>query len=296
MRIVYIYIFLFVLTGLNAQHYPLSTHYVVNGAVINPAYAGRNNVLDVTVAHRRQWVGVNGAPVNSCFSMNAPLKRKELNIGLSVLDDRISVFSTQLFNVMFAYRIKLDKVNIAFGIQNGLMIQKANLNSLARNDQQDNLLSVANPNKSSYVAGSGIYLHSKYFFAGLSMPYMVNTVLGSNFIETPIILNAGYYLHFSSEHSIRMATLARSVDGSPIQAEVGASYYYKSDIGLGLNYRSSKSVIATLELGINKQTRIYYGYEYNTGEIRRLSSGTHELALRYYFGYYTKATNPRDFR
>ena len=110
-------------SNLFAQHYPLSTHYVVNGAVINPAYAGRNEVLDVTLAHRRQWVGVNGSPVNTCFSINAPMKRKQLNLGLSLLDDRIAVLSKQLFNVMFAYRLKVDKLNIAFGIQSGLLME-----------------------------------------------------------------------------------------------------------------------------------------------------------------------------
>lgn len=296
MRISLLYILIVMSSNLFAQHYPLSTHYVVNGAVINPAYAGRNEVLDVTLAHRRQWVGVNGSPVNTCFSINAPMKRKQLNLGLSLLDDRIAVLSKQLFNVMFAYRLKVNKLNIAFGIQNGLLMERSNLQSLAKNDAQDNVITSNTPNRTGYVAGSGIYIHDRHFFAGISMPYMINTLSSGSFKDSPFICNAGYYFRLNSNNMIRVSALGRTVLGTSSQLEGGATYYFKEDLGIGLNYRSSNSLIGTVELEINKQARIYYAYDYGTGDLKKFSNGSHEIAIRYYFGYYTKATNPRDFR
>lgn len=296
MRISLLYILIVMSSHLFAQHYPLSTHYVVNGAVINPAYSGRNDVLDVTLAHRRQWVGLNGSPVNTCFSINSPLKRKQLNLGLSMLDDRISVLNKQLFSLMFAYRLKVDKLNIAFGIQNGLFLERSNLQSLARNDAQDNLITTNAPNKTGYVAGSGIYVHNKNFFAGVSMPYMINTLSSTSFRESPLICNAGYYFKLNASNMLRISALGRSVIGSSSQFEGGATYYFNEDLGVGLNYRSSNSLIGTIEFGFNKQARIYYAYDYGTGDLKKFNNGSHEIALRYYFGYYTKATNPRDFR
>lgn len=296
MRVILFYILIVLNVSVYAQHYPLSTHYVVNGAVINPAYAGRNDVLDVTIAHRRQWLGLNGSPVNTCFSINAPLKKKQLNLGFSLLDDRISVLSKQLFNVLFAYRIKTEKMNIALGVQNGLLMERSNLQTLARNDIQDNLISTTVQNRSGYVAGSGIYIHNRYFFVGLSMPYMINTLNSVSFKDSPFICNAGYNFKLKNDHMIRTAALGRMLPGSSVQFEGGVTYYFKEDLGFGINYRSTQALIGNIEFGINKQARIYYAYEYGMGEIKRISNGTHELALRYYFGYYTKATNPRDFR
>ena len=54
----------FILTGLLAsgQQRAITSTYMFNGLVINPAYAGSLNLLSITGVHRDQWVNVDGAP------------------------------------------------------------------------------------------------------------------------------------------------------------------------------------------------------------------------------------------
>ena len=46
-----------------AQHTPLTSQYLFNGLVINPAYAGSRDALTGNLTHRQQWVGFEGAPI-----------------------------------------------------------------------------------------------------------------------------------------------------------------------------------------------------------------------------------------
>ena len=106
--------------NLKAQHYPTYSQYIINGLAINPAYAGRNNVLDITAAHRRQWVGFEGAPVTTSFNMNTPLRIKAISVGVSVIDDRIGSFQNQLISGIYSYRLRFRKFKLSFGLQNGI--------------------------------------------------------------------------------------------------------------------------------------------------------------------------------
>lgn len=63
---------------LKAQHSPMYSQYLLNGLAINPAYSGRNEALDLTLLHRQQWIGIDGAPVTTAFTANTPLRKKHI--------------------------------------------------------------------------------------------------------------------------------------------------------------------------------------------------------------------------
>jgi type IX secretion system PorP/SprF family membrane protein len=276
-----------------AQHYPTFSQYIINGLAINPAYAGRNNVLDITAAHRRQWVGFNGAPVTTSFNMNTPLRVKAISLGVSVIDDRIGSFENQLISGIYSYRLRFRKFKLSFGIQNGINIKKINYDALKRNQQQDALINGQNLVNIGFISGAGMYLHSKNLFVGLSAPYLVNTLNPNFLMENPILLNAGYFIGMDRDHGVKPSFLVRYVIGSPLAADINLNYYYKSQFGLGISYRTNQSLIAIGEFGINHQFRVCYSYDCELNRLKKYQSGSHEILLRYYFGYSVNAKNPR---
>ncbi len=42
--------------AVSAQHTPLTSQYLFNGLLINPAYAGSRDALTANLTHRQQWV------------------------------------------------------------------------------------------------------------------------------------------------------------------------------------------------------------------------------------------------
>src|SRR5476649_1528771 len=56
-----------------AQQKPQYTQYVFNNFLLNPAVAGIENYTDMKAGYRSQWSGLQGAPVTSYLTINAPL-------------------------------------------------------------------------------------------------------------------------------------------------------------------------------------------------------------------------------
>jgi type IX secretion system PorP/SprF family membrane protein len=60
-----------------AQAKPAYTQYVLNNYILNPAVSGIENYTDVKLSYRKQWAGINGAPVTSYISMHGPIGKSD---------------------------------------------------------------------------------------------------------------------------------------------------------------------------------------------------------------------------
>ena len=45
------------------------TQYMYNTSMVNPGYAGTDDALKISLLHRSQWVGIDGAPTTQTFSI-----------------------------------------------------------------------------------------------------------------------------------------------------------------------------------------------------------------------------------
>jgi type IX secretion system PorP/SprF family membrane protein len=277
---------------MRAQHYSLFSQYQVNGLVINPAYAGKNEVLDFTALHRRQWIQFNGAPVTTAISLNTPLRKRSNNIGLTMQDDRLGVSSSQLVSGMYAYRFRFGNVKVSLGVQAGFIFNRTRWNELKKNDAGDQLLETP-LNTTSFFAGSGLYAHNTKFFFGVSDPWLFNT--GTVINRHPLMITAGYVFTLAKDHSLKPSFLIRQLIGSPVLADLNLNYYFMQRFGIGISYRVKESVVGIAELQINDQFKIAYSYDDGIGKLGKFHSGSHEFMLRYYFGYTKEARNPRAF-
>src|SRR5690606_5522463 len=106
-----------------AQRQSDYTQYMFNGLLINPAYAGIHEALNVTGLYRRQWVGFSGAPVTLNFSAHAALKNRHYNTGVLIENDRAGLFSRTKAAGAFAYRLPAFKGKLSMGIQAGIAAQ-----------------------------------------------------------------------------------------------------------------------------------------------------------------------------
>ena len=74
----FLHLFVFVL-GMQwgmAQQKPQYTQYVFNNLLLNPAVTGIENYTDVKLGYRSQWTGLQGAPVTSYLTIDAPIGDK----------------------------------------------------------------------------------------------------------------------------------------------------------------------------------------------------------------------------
>ena len=57
------------------------TQYMYNANIINPAYAGTREIPNLTILHRSQWAGIDGAPETQTVNLNIPVGFNGVGLG-----------------------------------------------------------------------------------------------------------------------------------------------------------------------------------------------------------------------
>src|SRR6187402_31718 len=172
-KLAFVFVF-FSIAGF-AQQDAQFTQYMYNTININPAYAGSRGALSVFGLYRTQWVGLDGAPETSSFSVNTPTGNEKVGIGLSLINDKIGPTTENNFSADFSYSIQIsENAKLSFGIKGSANLFKLDPSKLTPEDQGDPQFQDFS-NKFSPNIGAGIYWHSDKAYVGLSVP---------NFIET----------------------------------------------------------------------------------------------------------------
>lgn len=299
-----ILVFMFFSIVSYAQQDAQYTQYMYNTIEVNPAYAGSRGALSVFGLYRTQWIGLDGAPETSTFSVNTPLKNSDLGLGVSLVNDKIGPTVENTLSADLSYTIPTsDTWNLSFGIKGTANLFNIDINKLSYEDQDDpqfqNLKNKFSPN-----VGAGIYYHSDRAYIGLSVPNFIETNrYDSNDVaifkdKINYYLIAGYVFNLDRLEYIKFkpALMTKIVEGAPLQVDVSGNFMFNDKFVLGLAYRWSASVSAMAGFQVTKGMYVGYGYDHETTQLRKYNSGSHEVFLRFeFFNNYNKMISPRFF-
>lgn len=288
-----------------AQQEAMYTQYMFNSLAINPAYAGSRNVISATALYRNQWSGIDGAPKTSTFTIDAPLKDKKIGVGLQIFNDKLGITNTNGLVLSSAYRIRMDKATLSFGLQGSVSNFKldfASVNLDETGGTYDPAFS-QNVNSTQFNFGTGIYYNSDKFYIGASIPQLFpnrlsNSSASSNEAKQRmhLFISSGYVFTVNEDVKFKPSFLFKGVQGAPLEADINASFWLKDVIGLGVQYRTNADVSGLLEVQASPQIRIGYAYDHSITKLRNFNSGSHEIMLRYEFGFEKdKVVSPRYF-
>lgn len=198
-------VFVVCIKTVSAQQLPQYTQYVFNNFLINPAVAGIENYTDAKLGYRSQWTGLNGAPVTSFLSINAPLgndftqgdaagfpggggvnpssrlftqyyKASEPHhgIGFTLVNDKAGPITQTNFAASYAYHIGLaPQLNMSVGVSAGMNHIILNTSEITLATPLDP--AIANGNNSQWKPdlGVGVWLYSSDFYAGVSVQQLL---------------------------------------------------------------------------------------------------------------------------
>ncbi|MHB8261207.1 MAG: PorP/SprF family type IX secretion system membrane protein [Bacteroidia bacterium] len=276
-----------------AQHDNLYSQYMFNGLLINPAYAGSNDMLNATAVNRNQWVGFDGAPRTSTFSLHTPLKNKSLNVGLMFINDQYGITTQNVINGVFAYRIFLKKSSLSFGLQAGVNLIKNNWNTIQTTTPGDVVFTNQYSQQNIPQTGFGIYYKAQKFYMGISAPELLAIGLSSNVYKSAL-LTTGYLFNLSENIKLKPSVLVKYIKNSPVEVDLNANIYFKA-LGIGYSYRTNDAMVFLLTCNINKQFSVGYSYDYTTSKLKTFVKGSHEIMLSYNFGYKINPQSQRYF-
>lgn len=288
-------LFLFVVAKIAfSQHSNQYSQYMFNGLAINPAYAGANKALNITLLHRNQWTGFDGAPKTTTLSVHTPLPNKKLNVGVNFVSDKYGVTNKNIFNGIFAYKISFKKSSLSFGVLGGLDITRNNWDQINTTTGGDVVFEGQAQKTATPLAGVGLYYLANNYFVGLSSPSLIQFGNNTKNVYNPMILNGGCILKYSDVVVFKPTVLVKYINNSPIECDLNLNAYYKN-FGLGFSYRTNDAVVFLLTYSINDQFSIGYSYDLTLSKLKTYNNGSHEVMLKYEFGYKVNATSPRYF-
>jgi len=288
------------------QQDAMYTHYMFNTLAVNPAYAGSRDALTITALHRSQWVGFKGAPITQTLTMHSPVKKDNIGLGFSFINDKIGPLNTTSFYGDFAYRIRTgEKSTLSIGLKGGFNFIKASLNQLNLDQNNDASFQVSDfliaPN-----FGAGIYYSHERFYLGLSAPKLLENNYRRRVRNSTIALReqrhyffiAGAVFKLSKNVEFKPTTFVKFTEGAPIEADLTGSFILNKVLHIGAMYRTNDAFGALLGYNITDQLFMSYSFDwsYNLKTIN-YHGGSHELMLRYDFIYEVKKKirSPRYF-
>ncbi len=290
------------------------TQYMYNTISFNPAYAGSRGMLSAMGLHRSQWLGIDGAPRTQTLTVNAPISEKRrLGAGLSIINDAAGPFKETNFSASLSYTIPVSEIGkLGFGISAGGNLLNVDLVTLRRLNENDLLLDNNVSNKFSPSIGFGLYYHTQQWYAGISIPNLLETKhfnensLSSSSNSVSIIakerinyyLIAGYVFEVSPLLKLKPALLTKYVTGSPIQFDFSANFMFHEKFTLGAAYRWSKAVSVLAGFQVSPGLMLGFAYDREISELGKseISNGSYEVILRFELKkIYNKWLTPRFF-
>ena len=309
---------------MKAQNEVTYSQYMFNNLLVNPAYAGYKEDININLLSRNQWVGIKGAPTTqSLIADGAFFHNKNVGLGLSILNDRVGIQRQTSIMANYAYRLPVgEKGRLSFGVGVGAVQFSLNGDRAIVGDQTDINFS-GSQNYLSPDAKIGVHYSDDVFYAGLSANNLLTTALSknnqrANYVALPpvhMFLTVGAIINVNESVKMKPSLMLRDDPQSMGNFDINASFLFKDVLWLGGSYRvgvdmwkntnnlnatfQQNSLVGLVEVFVAKQFRVGYAYDYSLSDLNSYSSGSHEISLGFIIGnknYRNNAlTSPRYF-
>lgn len=289
-----------------AQLAPQFNQYYFNPILVNPAYAGTRGMLSMVGVHRSQWVGFEGAPSTQSFAIHSPNRRKNMGLGLQLLNDQIGPKNTVAVSGIYSYKIRAGRGKLGFGLRASVYNYTFDWSKI---DYRENGGYALNDGRESYMTPSfdfGMFYNDKYNYAGFELTHLNQGRLG---IEAPnvninstsrqnaqLIIVAGRAFRINRYLIFKPSFLTRIAVNQPAFIDLNASFLIREKLWLGLSYRRGYGAVAMVEYNINKLFRIGYSYDISLTSLNQQNWGSHEIFLGYDINLFrSRIVSPRYF-
>ncbi len=316
-----------------AQQKPQYTQYVFNNLLLNPAVTGIENYTDVKAGYRSQWTGLQGAPITTYLTVDAPIGNAFLQgdatafpaeggenpssrlytqnymaaephhgIGFMVIGDQTGPITQTNIDVTYAYHLGLtDRLNLAVGVAAGVNHINLNTNELTLETPFDP--AIANGNNSQWKPdlSTGVWLYSSNYFFGASVQQLLpenlyfstNNAYNQSKTVPQYFVTGGVKLFLTEDITLLPSFLIKEIQPTPLTYDIDAKVSFRDKFWLGGSYRHNDSFGVLAGLNISSFINIGYSYDITTSALNTVSNGTHEVVISLLLNNRYKVTCPQ---
>lgn len=292
-----------------------------NPYLFNPAASGMQNLGEIQIGNRMQFMQVEGRPITSYLTFSTAFKpgkgKHALNelqtgsktiyntpdrvlgakhvAGLRVFNDQIGPFTRNAVMASYAYHLPLTKtLNMGVGLGIGWNNFGIDQSKLILGTSGDNTFQTyfANTSVQNRIdANAGLTIYNEKLFFGLSSTQLFGTDIRFQDVNTAsahlrhLYLLASYRLEMNNEIGLEPLVQLKQVKGSSLSYDIGARVHYNRMAWLALAYRNTGNLSIGAGVNVYKHFRIAYNFDAGLGATRHFGAGAHEIQIGYIFGY-----------
>lgn len=303
----------------NAQQGIVFSQYIFNGLIINPAYAGYQEVFNASVLYRNQWAGIEGSPTTVTLLADGTIFNNNIGIGGHIMNDKVGAQQTLSLFTDYSYRIKVDNQNTRLSL--GLSI------GLTQLSLDENMIRMENPNDPVLTNGSlheavyrpdfnvGVFFDHKQFSAGIAV-----TELWGDYklVQKSPTMYATFstLLPITREYMLKPSLMYKDDFKMQPSIDVNVFLMIKDRVWIGVSWRNGMPFAGRMDKDLSNQRfatslnaltfmtevfiseNFYIGYAYDLplNKLNDASGGSHEVMLGFKLGKKTqRVLTPRYF-
>ncbi len=261
---------------------------MLNDFAYNPAIAGTKEYYQAKSNNRYQWIGISDAPRTYILSIFGPHRTLDMGFGGIVFNDVTGPTSRTGLYGSYAYNVRIkDDMRFSSGLSLGILQYKVDGSKITLHEEGDP--SLGNSLYVDYLpdASLGIYLYASKYYAGISVSQLYPAKikfkeleqLGINKLKQHLYLTGAYSFFINDDITLEPILMIKYISPVPVQFDFTLRVSYRNMLWGGIGVRTKDA--ATILVGYNYQDQLIFGYSYDItfSELRKYSSGTHELMI-----------------
>jgi len=316
-----------------AQQRPQYTQYVFNNYLLNPAVTGIENYTDLKAGYRSQWTGLEGSPVTSYLSVNAPIGDNFVHgdatsmsggenvnslgrqyyrdyisaephhgVGGMIVSDRAGPITQTTISGTYAYHLGLtDRLNLSVGIMAGINRISLDVSQVVLENPADPAIANGNTSQFKPDLGVGVWAYSANYYFGASVQQLIKQTLsfGNKSVYNQgktvphYFVTGGVKLFLDEDITLMPSVLFKVVNPAPASYDINMKLAFSNRLWVGGSYRHNDSQSAMLGVNINPAINLGYSYDFTNSNLRTVSNGTHEIVLSLLLNNRYKVLNPQ---
>ena len=298
--ILFILVFIALATQGFAQQRPQYSQYMLNNFLLNPAITGIEDYADVRVSNRRQWVGLDGAPVTYYVTAHTPLNKGAAGnkyhralahhgVGASFHTDETGPLRRTGVSFSYAYHLPITtSINVSAGASAGLIRNSINTSELKFTNPNDPLIGGGNINNNVFDLNLGLWIYSRNFSVGISGAQLLENTgsfqpEGSSNpaldLQRHYFLTGSYRFEPSERIDVIPSVMFKMAAPSPLSVDASVRVLYDERFWVGTSYRHNDALVGMVGVYVSPLLDVSYSYDYTTSSLSRVSAGTHEVVI-----------------
>lgn len=295
-RVLNAFLFFFLLSrSAFSQQDPLTSHYMFNTLTYNPGFAGTSGMICATALNRQQWIGFEGAPSTTLFTVNAAVSpfKTPSGIGLVIESDNVGFDRDISLSGIYSYLLDIGTGKMGIGLSLGMLNKTLDPSwQIPSGDgftppDQDPLIPSGKESYVAFDAGLGVYYTTDRYYASVSVTHInqpkIKFTKGTPYVSRHYYLTAGYNIQLPNPSLELLPSVFVFSDGKVAQVSVSSLLRYNKKVWGGVSYRAGDALTGLVGFELYNGLRIGYAYDFPVSDIRKNSSGSHEFVVNYCF-------------